>query len=82
MSVDNPKMGQGPAVELTTEEEYKDSEIGFTNPNLHRRVDPKSPTDPQEIKSREYNLGIYGTESYRTTTVYLHDEDSETSEIP
>ena len=82
MSVDNPKIGQGPAVEVTAEDEYKDLKLGFTHPNLHRRVDPKSPTNDKEKRSREYNLGIYGTESYRTTTVYLHDEDSETFEIP
>lgn len=82
MSIQNPKMGQGPAKELSGSELEKDTNIGFTNPNLHRRVDPKSPVNPNETCTRDYSIGIYSTNSYRTTTVYLHDEDSIDSEIP
>jgi hypothetical protein len=65
----------------------KDINVGFTNPNLHRRIDPKEPPEAenpldQELAPREYSLEIHGTNSYRTTTITVHDEDSTTSEIP
>ena len=79
----------------------KDQEIGFTNPNLHRRIvtqDPPAPEDPnydpddpesvdrsylnKEVAPREYDLGIQGVHSYRTTTLVVHDEESTTTEIP
>lgn len=82
MPINNPKIGQGPAIELTAEDRYKDDKIGFTNPNLHRRVDPRIPSNSYETSPRGYNIGIYGLESYRTTTVHLYDEASEESEIP
>ena len=67
---------------LSPEEEAKDV-IGFTHPNLHRRVDPKIPSDPKEVKPRSYIFGVYdGINSYRTTEISYHDEDSTTSEIP
>lgn len=36
----------------------------------------------REYEPREYSLEIHGTNSYRTTTITVHDEDSTTSEIP
>lgn len=50
--------------------------IGFTNPNLHRR---KSEFIPKNIS---YTIGVYGLNSYRTTTIQVHDEESTDSEIP
>lgn len=74
--------GQGPAKPATPEDIAYD-ELGTTNPNLHRRVDPQEPTaESGEVAPREYSIGIYGTHSYRTTKISLHDEDSETSEVP
>jgi len=65
----------------------KDQVTGFTNPNLHRRIDPHEPKHEdnplnQELAPREYRLEIKGTNSYRTTTITVHDEESTTSEIP
>lgn len=81
-SITDLVMAQGPATTpLTVDEQAKD-DIGYTNPNLHRRVDPQQPTDPDKVKPDSYQLGIYGTNSYRTTTTYYHDEESTTCEIP
>lgn len=75
LSIDIPKMGQGPAVPIDpgSIEETRD-EAGFTHPNLHRRIDTDEP--------EKYELGIYGLDSYRLTDTSLHDEESTTSEIP
>lgn len=45
---------------------------GFTNPNLHRRIDPKMPEDPKEVVPREYRLQIQVKNSYRNTHVVTH----------
>lgn len=56
---------------------------GKTKPNLHRRIDNEStPLSPEEVKPDTYELSVGGVSSYRTTTHTIHDEDSETSEIP
>lgn len=72
--------------------------FGYTNPNLHRRIDLEAVegTDPltsnypfmhYDEDSDPYKqsivLGVWdGLNSYRTTTTYIHDEESETCEIP
>ena len=66
-----PHIGQGPAKEATSEDLNRD-ELGFTHPNLHRRIQ----------KDKKYKLGIYGYDSYRTTEIVVHDEESTTSEVP
>lgn len=43
--------------------------------------DTATPLD-KELAPREYALEIKGTNSYRTTTITVHDEESTTSEIP
>lgn len=59
------------------------SSSGYTKPNLHRRIDDEStPLSPEEVKPDTYELTVHGVSSYRTTTHTIHDEDSETSEIP
>ena len=93
----NPIMGQGPAVqvsidddgviEVIRDDDYARDEVGFTNPNFHRRVDPKEPEISenilnQEVDPREYKLNLMGTNSYRTTIINVHDEESVVSEIP
>ena len=75
------------------EEKAKD-DLGYTNPNLHRRIDTAEYRDkghsyfinPSQEEIDEYNLNlnamppneyslrIHGVNSYRTTTVYLHDD--------
>lgn len=77
-------MGRYPATTLT-DEDVKRDEHGYTHPNLHRRIDPHTihdDKDHMELKPRHYTIGILGTNSYRTTEMFTHDEDSETSEVP
>lgn len=70
-------------------------EMGYTNPNLHRRIDQDliAPTgsDYPFVKYREDGtaypqhvvIGVWdGRNSYRTTTTFIHDEESTTCEIP
>lgn len=70
-------------------------ELGYTNPNLHRRIDqeievPSGTSYPfveYDAAGNAYRqtvkLGIWdGIHSYRTTTTYTHDEESTTCEIP
>lgn len=77
-------MGRYPATTLT-DEDIKRDEHGYTHPNLHRRIDPHTihdDNDHMELKPRQYTIGVLGTNSYRTTEMFTHDEDSETSEVP
>ena len=70
-------------------------DFGFTNPDLHRRVDqdPEIPvgSDYPFIKydnegnayKQDIVIGVWdGINSYRTTSTYTHDEESTTCEIP
>lgn len=77
-----PKVGQGRAV-LASQDDLKRDEVGFTHPNLHRRIDPQQLTiDSQEYHPRDYSIGISSVNSYRTTTIHHHDEETEEDEIP
>lgn len=75
MSTSIEKIGQGPAkpIEPDSIEETRDI-VGFTHPNLHRRIDSDNP--------EKHELGIYGVNSYRIINTSTHDEESTTSEIP
>lgn len=70
-------------VESVTQDEHR-----YTDPNLHRRiVNTECREDHQydgsvETREREYQLGIYGNNSYRTVTRHTHEDRSNTSEIP
>ena len=70
-------------------------EFGYTNPNLHRRIDNEIIVEPgsdypfvkYDAEGNAYpqtvKLGVWdGRCSYRTTTTYTHDEESTTCEIP
>lgn len=77
------RTAQGVATTPLTPEEQEKDDIGFTNPNLHRRVDPQTPSDPKEVAPRKYTIGVYDKlHSYRTTEITYHDEESTTCEIP
>lgn len=69
--------------------------MGYTHPNLHRRIDDNPVYDPTKDYSFAYKdkdgnyykqsvvIGVWdGLNSYRTTTTYTHDEESTTCEIP
>ena len=71
------------------------SELGYTNPNLHRRIDLDPIIEPgQEYAfiyrdkdgvpyKQDITLSIWdGLHSYRTTETITHDEESTTCEIP
>lgn len=80
------RMGQGPAI-LADEDDLERDALGFTNPNLHQRVEPHEPAiadDPrnQEIAPRSYQLGIEGVRAYQTTQLYVHNEESIDDETP
>lgn len=49
--------------------------IGYTHPNLHRRVS-------DDTEYRTVNVAVYGLNSYRYVEVSSHDEESQTCEIP
>lgn len=72
--------GQGKAKPATEDDLNKDNS-GFTNPNLHVRIDVKS-TEPGQVEPPKYDIGIYGYDQYRIKTTYIHDENSDDSEIP
>lgn len=57
--------------------------LGYTNPNLHRRLEPQPPKDGSgEVAPRDYQIAKIAMNSYRTVVFHYHDEDSTTSEIP
>ena len=77
-----PKDRQGSAKPVTSYDMQQDAH-GLTNPNLHRRVDAKMPSqDSEEMEPRDYKFTISSKHSYRTTTIHTHDEDSTESEVP
>ena len=70
-------------------------DFGYTNPNLHRRIDNDPAIEPgsdypfvhYDENGNPYKqnvvLGVWdGIHSYRTTETFTHDEESTTCEIP
>lgn len=84
-NIEYPKMAQGPARPITDAEKALDDH-GFTNPNLHRRIDPKDPAEgSKEVLPASYKLSVQNLNSYRTTHKYYENglEDNElNSDIP
>lgn len=79
-----PKTSQQGTATLLTEEDQARDDLGFTNPNLHRRIDPQGPPEDSEEKlPRDYILAVKSVYSYRQTTINYHDEDDDSrSEVP
>lgn len=79
------KMAQGPARPINDTEKALDDH-GFTNPNLHRRIDPKDPSEEsKEVLPASYKLSVQDVNSYRTTHKYYENglEDNDfNSDIP
>lgn len=65
------EIGQDTSRKINDLEKRRD-DIGFTNPNLHRRIDVKMPENSEELVPREYRLQINQYNSYRTTHVITH----------
>lgn len=74
-------MPSGPAVPANAEQIAK-NEHGFTNPDLHRKIETNGTQGEGEVAPRQYGLTISGTHSYQTTKYVTHDEESTASEIP
>lgn len=56
---------------------------GYTNLDLHRRIDKdEDDFEPPEIVRREYDIGIDSLYSMRSTKKVIHDEKSEVDETP
>ena len=75
-TLDQLRMAQGIAKEASEEDMEKDSS-GFTNPNLHRRIDAKYPVvgddaSKNELYARRYELLVQNVNSFRTSESYLH----------
>ena len=74
------KTAEGVA-KLADADALKKDSHGFTNPNLHRRIEKYE--SPSPYPTKEYKLGVYDKlHSTRLTKINFHDEDSNTSEIP
>lgn len=74
-----PVMGQGIA-HLASDEDIKRDEIGFTNPNLHQRVDIIQETD--EAKPKSYMLMVQSTDYFRAVETFPKTAIDESLEIP
>ena len=81
-----PQYGQGPADPVRPGSiDANNNSHGYTHPDLHRTIDPSDPqllTDekrdevvPGELEPRQYSVGIYGRDSYRTTHKIVHTEE-------
>lgn len=81
--MDYPKVANGD-MKPASQEDIERDEHGYTNPNLHRRVDPQEPAEGSgEVAPRDYVIGVYdSTNSTRLTIINTHDEESTTCEIP
>lgn len=75
------QLGQGPAKPVVDSTGTKDpnglarDELGFTHPNLHRRIEAQDRKLPEEMP-RQYEFGIYGTDSHQVRKKIFHDEES------
>lgn len=68
---------------LANDEDKKRDAQGYTNPNLHRRVDVHAPSpESKEIKPRTYKFIRQGVYQLQLMESHYHDEDSNESEIP
>lgn len=73
---------QGPGVPASAEDLAREKS-GYTNPNLHRRVNPATPsTKSSEVKPRKYSFMRSSVYELQSTEIFCHDEDSDTEEIP
>jgi len=71
--VSYPSMTQGPWMLTEDGDIYQQrDELGFTHPNLHRRLDPKIPDEGDEVVPRDYSVSIMDVNSFRTTSKNTH----------
>lgn len=86
LNTPTPQYGQGPADPVRSGSiDANNNSHGYTHPDLHRTIDPSDPqlltdevrdeTVPGELEPRQYSVGIYGRDSYRTTHKIVHTEE-------
>lgn len=68
---------QGPATLATEEEIAKETDPGYIDPNLHRRINTELVPE-----NTNYDLTVKGVNSYRTITNDVTKQPSEDLEIP
>jgi len=77
---ENLYLAQGTAKRIP--EEHLDN-LGATYPDLHRRIDDElSELEPGEVAKDKNTLTVQSVNSYRNIQHFVHDEDSNSSEIP
>lgn len=69
--VEFEEIGQSTSNRINEIEQIRDDN-GFTNPNLHRRIDAQMSENTDEVVPRKYRFGIHNWNSYRTTHVVTH----------
>lgn len=74
MPAKRPLVGQGIAREATAADIQKD-DVGFTHPNLHRRITTDPLLEPEGVLSKSYELEIQGLDSYRAVHTSYHNEE-------
>lgn len=74
-------IGDGKPWKPASQDDLNRDRVGFTNPNLHQRLDVQPPQKP-ELFPREYSETIQGIYLLRTTTKHYHDEENNPDEIP
>ena len=65
------EIGQNTSRPVNSNEQHLD-DLGYTNPNLHRRIDVTLPKDVKELVPRKYRLEIDHYNSYRNVEVTTH----------
>lgn len=76
-----PTYSQGEA-KLASEDDVINDTLGYVNPNLHRRIDEEGVKGEGEYLPPKYTISLQGSDSYRSTQHFIHDEDSEEREEP
>ncbi len=72
---DNPNPDKLPGVAQPANDEDMNKELtGYTNPDLHRRVEDK-PTLGDDMISKSYTIQIVKKNSYRSTDISYHCEE-------
>ena len=83
MPVTIPTYGYGNIQPATPDDLVKD-EHGYTNENLHRRMDiHEPPPGSRELAHRDYIIGNYDRlHSTRMTEIHIYHDDTTDYEVP
>lgn len=75
------RSGCSPMRPATAYDWFKES-TGYTNVDLHRRVDQEGAFQSPEVAPRRYDLGIYSLNSFRTIETSYRVDGSNDTELP